>query len=91
MDYGATYLTPITTGRDNRGALIITGKSLLLLSRGYPTRQQSRGPQFPQVQRALVILRGGLTPALHWAHAFLCAISCPAGEGWLDRGNGAVW
>ena len=29
--------------------------------------------------------------AIRWAHAFLCAIGCPVGGGWLERGNGAAW
>jgi hypothetical protein len=37
-----------------------------------------------------VILRGGLTPTLHWAHAFLCAISCPGAAGGMDRGSYAM-
>ena len=51
-------------------------------------RQRCQGPQVPTSPRALVFLRHGLTPTLHWAHALLCATSCPAGEGWLERGNG---
>ncbi len=47
----------------------------------------ARARSIPSLLRALVILRGGLTPALHWAHAFLCATSCLIGGEWLDQGK----
>ncbi len=41
----------------------------------------------PLGKRALVILRDGLTPTLHWAHAFLCATSCLIGGDGLIGGH----
>ncbi len=54
----ATQLTPITTWRDNRSVLFSV---LLPLRAQRLMRQQCQGPWFPQVQRALVFLRDGLT------------------------------
>ncbi len=58
----AAQLTPLRTGRDNRGAL--TDPQTLLPR--YPLsvlilRQQFQGPRSPEDLRALVCQRGGLT------------------------------
>jgi len=80
-------LTPLTTGRDNRG----TSRSLpedTAASVVTPVAAAVPRPAnlIPQAQRALVILCDGLTPTLHWAHAFLCAISCLiGGDGLIGR------
>ncbi len=65
----ALRLTPLTTGRDNRS---VQGHYRKLLPRRVATLSGSsaKARMSQQFRRALVILRDGLTPALHWARAF---------------------
>ncbi len=82
---GGAQLTPLTTRRDNRGTqgcyrkILLSGQvSLAAVVPGLAVSES--------LLRALVILRDGLTPALHWAHAFLCATSCLiGGDGLIGR------
>ncbi len=84
-------LTPLTTGRDNRSSWNGLPKMLPLTPTSAVVVPRPAGPG--RSSRALVYLRDCLTPPLHWAHAFQCATSCPAVEGWLGWGArfGAVW
>ncbi len=62
---GAARLTPFATGRDNRGALIITGKSLLPWRVATLSGSSAKARGMPYLLRALVYLRDGLTPTMH--------------------------
>ncbi len=53
---GATQLTPLTTGRDNRS---VTPNTAAEIQPSCGSSAKAR--MFPQVQRALVCLRDGLT------------------------------
>ncbi len=57
MKNSTLRLTPLTTGRDNRSTLVILLEDTAV--EVATSRQQCQGPQFPEVQRALVFLRDG--------------------------------
>ncbi len=58
---GAPQLTPFTTGRDNRSTLCHYWKILPLRFNPRAVVVPRPASLFPLAQRALVILRGGLT------------------------------
>ncbi len=63
-------LTPFTAGRDNRS--LASSCISDTAAEDSPAHGSSARPAVPQVRRALVCLRDGLTLPLHQAHALLC-------------------